>query len=96
MERQVEPLVLDSEISGLPDRHAFLKLGNHVARFSFAYHDIPAIQPAFVPRPLDDDDLTFDPKTLTKKPPKSADITATTVPGDSEDEPVETGFSLGD
>ena len=28
VERQVEPLVLDSEISGLPDRHAFLKLGN--------------------------------------------------------------------
>jgi hypothetical protein len=95
VERQVEPLVLDSEISGLPDRHAFLKLGNTVARFSFAYHDIPATQPAFVPRPLDDDDLTFDPKTLTKKP-KTADITATTVHDDSEDEPVETGFSLGD
>ena len=47
-----------------PDRHAFLKHGNHVARFSFAYHDIPATQPAFVPRPLDDDDLAFDPKTL--------------------------------
>ncbi len=43
-----------------------------------------------MPRPLDDDDLTFDPKTLTKKPPKFADITATTVPGDSEDESVET------
>ena len=40
--------------------------------------------------------LTFDPKTLMKKPLQSADITATTVPGDSEDEPVETGFSLGD
>ncbi len=36
LERQVEPLVLDSEISGLPDRHAFLKLGNYVAHFSFA------------------------------------------------------------
>jgi hypothetical protein len=69
---------------------------DHVARFSFAYHDILATQPAFVPRPLNDDDLTFDPKTLTKKPPQSADITATTFPGDSEDEPVETGFSLGD
>jgi hypothetical protein len=45
---------------------------------------------------LDDDDLTFDPKTLTKKPPQSADKTATSAPDDSEDEPVETGFSLGD
>ena len=67
LERQVEPLVMDSEISGLPDRHAYLKLGNYVACFSFAYHDIPATQPAFVPRPLDDDELGFDPKTLAKK-----------------------------
>jgi len=85
-------LVLDSEISGLPDRHAFLKLGNTVARFSFAYHDIPATQPAFVPRPLDDDDLTFDPKTLTKKP------SPTGVLEEAEEaaESVQAGFSLGD
>ena len=86
--------MLDSEISGLARPARLPKAGNHVARFSFAYHDIPATQPAFVPRPLDDDDLTFDPKTLAKKPPQSRirnrPITA------SEDEPVETGFSLGD
>ena len=41
MERQVEPLVLDSEISGLPNRHAFLKLGNHVSRFAFDSWNIP-------------------------------------------------------
>jgi hypothetical protein len=92
IERQVEPLVLDSEVSGLPDKHAFLKLGNHVARFSFEYRNIPATQPAFVPRPLEDDDLTFEPKTLTKKPPKSADIATPSV----DDEPIESGFSLGD
>jgi len=67
IDRQVEPLVLDSEISGLADRHAFLKLGNHVARFSFAFSDIPATEPAFIPRTLEDDDLDFDPKTLHKK-----------------------------
>lgn len=89
LDRQVEPLVLDSEISGLPDKHAFLKLGNYVARFSFAYNDIPAMQPAFVPRPLEDDDLAFDPKTLAKKPPQSE-----TSAGD--DESMQTGFSLGD
>jgi hypothetical protein len=95
VERQVEPLVMDSEISGLPDRHAFLKHGNHVARFSFEYNDIPATQPAFLPRPLDDDDLTFDPKTLAKKPPYIGVPLAlgTTV---TQDEPMETGFSLGD
>jgi hypothetical protein len=93
VERQVEPLVLDSEVSGLPDKHAFLKLGNHVARFSFEYWNIPATQPAFVPRPLEDDDLTFEPRTLTKRPP----ISATASDSDAgEDEPIETGFSLGD
>jgi hypothetical protein len=96
IERQVEPLVLDSEISGLPDKHAFLKLGNHVARFSFEYRNIPTTQPAFVPRPLDDDDLTFEPKTLTKKPPKSTGVAAPSVDDEGEDEPIETGFSLGD
>ncbi len=89
LDRQVEPLVLDSEISGLPDKHAFLKLGNYVARFSFAYNDVPATQPAFLPRPLEDDDLDFDPKTLTKKPPQS-DLTV------EEDESMHAGFSLGD
>ena len=93
VERQVEPLVLDSEISGLPDRHAFLKLGNHVSRFAFDYWNIPATQPAFVPRPVEDDDLTFEPITLTKKPPKSA---AANDPDAGEDEPIGTGFSLGD
>jgi len=89
LERQVEPLVMDSEISGLPDRHAYLKLGNYVACFSFAYHDIPATQPSFVPRPLDDDELGFDPKTLAKKQaePEAVEESA---------ESIQSGFSLGD
>ncbi len=89
LERQVEPLVLDSEITGLPDRHAFLKLGNWVAHFSFAYYDIPATQPAFVPRPIEDDDLGFDPKTLAKKPSEPE-----TTEEDAES--MQSGFSLGD
>jgi Type IV secretion-system coupling protein DNA-binding domain len=87
LDRQVEPLVLDSEISGLANKHAFLKLGNHVARFSFAYSDIPADTPAFVPRPIEDDDLGFDPKTLEKKPAKSV------VP--AVEEPVDEGLQQG-
>jgi type IV secretory pathway TraG/TraD family ATPase VirD4 len=96
VERQVEPLVLDSEIAGLPDKHAFLKLGNHVARFSFEYQDIPVVQPAFVPRPLEDDELTFDPKTLAKAPRKVTKSTEKFFREDDNDEPVEAGFSLGD
>jgi type IV secretory pathway TraG/TraD family ATPase VirD4 len=88
IERQIEPLVMDSEISGLPDLHAFLKHGNHVARFSFAYSEIPATQAAFLPRPLEDDDLAFDPKTLAKKPQS--------VVAEDDGESVQAGFSLGD
>jgi hypothetical protein len=89
VERQIEPLVMDSEISGLPDLHAFLKHGNQVARFSFAYNDIPATQPAFLPRSLEDDTLAFDPKTLAKKPPQSVSV-------EDDGESVQAGFSLGD
>jgi hypothetical protein len=61
LDRQTEPLVMDSEISGLADKHAFLKLGNNVARFSFLYCDIPSIAPDFIARPLAGDEL-FRPK----------------------------------
>jgi hypothetical protein len=96
LDRQVEPLVLDSEISGLANMHAFLKLGNHVARFSFAYSDIPATTPAFVPRPIEDDDLGFDPKTLEKKPGKPVSL-AVDEPVDEklQQEVAPTAFSMG-
>ena len=69
LDRQIEPLVMDSEISGLDDKHAFLKLGNNVARFNFNYLDIPKTIPAFVPRRVENDELEFDPKTLKSKRP---------------------------
>jgi type IV secretory pathway TraG/TraD family ATPase VirD4 len=65
IDRQVEPLVMDSEISGLDDRHAFLKLGNSVARFHFDYMDVPKAAASFIPRQVEDDELGFDPHTLT-------------------------------
>jgi type IV secretory pathway TraG/TraD family ATPase VirD4 len=67
VDRQIEPLVMDSEISGLENRHAFLKLGNNVARFHFEYMDVPQTTPAFLPRKVEDDELPFDPKTLVPK-----------------------------
>jgi type IV secretory pathway TraG/TraD family ATPase VirD4 len=69
IDRQVEPLVMDSEISGLENRHAFLKLGNNVARFHFEYLDVAQTTPGFVPRKVEDDELPFDPKTLVPKAP---------------------------
>jgi hypothetical protein len=67
VDRQVEPLVMDSEISGLENRHAFLKLGNNVARFHFEYMDLPLTTPGFVPRKDGEDELPFDPKTLAPR-----------------------------
>ncbi len=53
LERQVEPLVMASEISGLPSLRGYLKLGNLVVRLHFPFLDLPARHPAFVERPVD-------------------------------------------
>ena len=50
VDRQIEPLVMASEISGLDDRHAYLKLGNNVARFAFDYLEMPVHTKDFIPR----------------------------------------------
>ena len=64
LDRQTEPLVLDSEISGLDNLHAYLKHGNYVARFSFSVLDIPATKPKFIER-LKDDYIVREPKKET-------------------------------
>ena len=106
LERQVEPLVMDSEISGLPDRHAYLKLGNYVACFSFLYSDIPIIAPAFVPRSIEDDELGFDPMTLTplrktlsaveSRPAKAGSRTNTDAPAKDLEAAVETDAAVSE
>jgi hypothetical protein len=58
---------MDSEISGLENRHAFLKLGNNVARFHFEYMDLPQRIRGFIARDMEDDALGFDPITLVPK-----------------------------
>ena len=64
VDRQVEPLIMGSEITGLDDRHAYLKLGNAVARFAFDYLDLPTPTPGFITRDAADGGLGFDPDTL--------------------------------
>ena len=74
LDRQTEPLVLDSEISGLENLHAYLKHGNYVSRFSFSVLDIPATKPKFIER-LEDDFIVREPRqevlTLPKIEPTS-------------------------
>lgn len=64
IDRQVEPLVLESEISGLPDLHAFMKYQNYVTYFSFPYFDMPEIAKPFELRERPDDKLPYDPKNI--------------------------------
>ncbi len=52
LERQVEPLVMPSEVSGLPSLRGYLKLENLVVRLHFPFIDVPARHPAFVERPV--------------------------------------------
>ena len=64
LDRQIEPVVMESEISGLPDLHAFMKYENYVTGFSFPYLDIEGDATAFDARELPDDKLTYDPKNV--------------------------------
>jgi hypothetical protein len=64
---QVEPAVMESEISGLPDLHAFIKYENYVTGFSFPYLDIEGHQIPFERRHLPDEKLTYDPKNIKAK-----------------------------
>ena len=64
LDRQVEPLVLESEISGLADLHAYMKYQNYVTRFAFPYFDMPVVANGFELRERSDDKLPYDPKRM--------------------------------
>ena len=72
VDRQVEPLVMDSEISGLEDKHAFLEASETTSRDStFDYVEIPQNYSGVSCRAgWRNDELEFDPKTLQPKPRK--------------------------
>ncbi len=81
MDRQIEPLVMSSEIEGLDDLHSFVKLGNYVSRFSFPPMELSKIAEGFELRPVAESDLWFDPLH-----PKTADAgAAPPVPQPTQD-----------
>ena len=63
LERQVEPLVMASEISGLPALRGYLKVGNLVVRLSVPFLHRPQIQQAFIERTRVHASLTVAPMT---------------------------------
>lgn len=52
LERHVEPLVMPSEISGLPNLSGYIKVGNLVSRMQFPYTARPVVHPGLVRRPV--------------------------------------------
>jgi hypothetical protein len=50
LERQVRPLVMKEEITGLPKGYGFFKCGNLVVRISFPYLELPERHPSFLER----------------------------------------------
>ena len=64
LDRQIEPLVMESEISGLADLHAYLKFENYVTRFSFPRFDMPIVASGFDLRDTPEDKLPYDPKNI--------------------------------
>jgi hypothetical protein len=72
IERQVEPLVLESEISGLADLHAYMKYQNYVTYFSFPYFDMQEIARPFELRDRPDDKLPYDNKNIRRGVPEAS------------------------
>jgi hypothetical protein len=71
LDRQTEPLVMESEISGLADLHAFMKYENYVTRFSFPYVDMPVVASDFDLRDTPGDKLPYDPKHIGAPKPQT-------------------------
>ncbi len=93
LDRQIEPLVMESQITGLDDLHAYLKHGNNVARFQFNYLNLPKPNAGFIGRGGAEGELSFDPDTLEPvrpRTPASPDVvTAPAEPAPSSVETVE-------
>jgi hypothetical protein len=66
-ERDVVPLVMDSEISGLENLHGYLKSGNLVVRMSFPFIELPTKHPKYIQRPAE---------IRAEDPPKTATAAA--------------------
>ncbi len=86
IERQVEPLVLESEISGLADLHAFMKYQNFVTYFSFPYFDMPEIAKPFELRERPDDKLPYDPKAVRGSGQELQQVPETSAPSPEPNE----------
>jgi hypothetical protein len=87
LERQVEPLVMPSEISGLPSLRGYLKLENLVVRLHFPYVELPARCPSFIERTIEDASPT-PAAPIPAAPPRAVIDTVSDSPLSQERPPV--------
>lgn len=78
LERQVEPLVMPSEISGLPSLRGYFKSENLVVRLHFPFIELPARHPAFVERTAPE--MPRSPKAATPAVRPAAPVIQSPVP----------------
>lgn len=79
VDRQIEPLVLDSEISGLDPMRAYMKYGNYVARFSFNRKELPKRGERFIER-LQSDYIVREKDSTEPNPPVERQQAESAVP----------------
>ena len=101
MDRQIEPLVMKSEVEGLPNLHTYVKINNYVSRFAFPIVQYPKIAEALEPRHIPENKMWFDPlkeeepaapaSTTAAAPPTSTPATpaAVSAPAPASKEPPE-------
>ena len=83
-DRQIEPLVMASEIEGLADLHTFVKLGNYVSRFAFPHISMPHIAPALVTRPIPEEKMWLRPSPVVASPIPNRPMTSIPKPAARE------------
>ena len=81
VDRQIDAMVMESEISGLEDKIAYMKLGNRVVRFNFPYVSPPKRTEAFIQRRVKADELGSKSVVPTAREADPETETAEALPG---------------
>ncbi len=105
LDRQIEPLVMKSEVEGLPDLYTFVKINNYVSRFSFPPMSLPRIANALEPRAIPEHKMWFNPLAPEPEEPakqesetkevETPDTAATGDPKEAKSKPEEKPAAKG-
>ena len=91
LDRQIEPLVMKSEVEGLPDLHAFVKINNYVSRFSFPPMSLPKIAEALQRRKIAPHKMWFNPLAPAPAPATAPAQPVTEKPVSEPEKPASKG-----